>query len=102
MKSGHITDSDCLFKDLALYISDKYQEVGVELGLKGEVLTDELETGRLKMEIGSKKALKMLQLWRDSVNKDNCTYSVLAAALEKHGFQRCADSFCYTSSKSDH
>ena len=97
MKSGHITDSDRLFKDLALYISEKYQKVGVELGLKSEVLTDELETGIFKMEKGSQKALKMLQLWRDSLGEDDCTYSVLAAALEKHGFQRCAHKYCYTS-----
>ena len=58
--------------------------------------------GKLSMEKGSQKAIKMLLLWQDSVDEDKCTYSVLAAALEKHGFQRCADRFCYTSSKSDH
>ena len=44
---------------------------------------------------GNRKALKMLQLWRDSVGEDNCTYSVLAAALEKHGYRRCAYKYCY-------
>ena len=44
---------------------------------------------------GNKKASRMLQLWRDSVSEDNCTYSVLAAALEKHGYQRCAYKYCY-------
>ena len=97
MKPGQITDSDRLFNDIAVYISDKYLELGIELGLPGQVLTNELETGILKMKIGSKKALKMLQLWRDSVDEDDCTYSVLAAALEKYGFQRCANKYCYTS-----
>ena len=97
MKPGQITDSDRLFNDIAVDISDKYLELGIELGLQGKVLTNELETGKFTMQQGSKKALKMLQLWRDSVPKDDCTYSVLAAALEKHGFQRCAHEYCYTS-----
>ena len=62
------------------------------------MLTNELETGEFKMLQGSKKALKMLQLWRESVGEDKCTYSVLAAALEKHGFRRIAHIYCYTSS----
>ena len=100
VKSGQITDHDRLFNDISIKICDKYTEVGIELGLKGEVLTDELETGIFKMEKGSKKALKMLQLWQQSVDKDDCTYSVLASALEKHGFQRCAHKYCYTVTKS--
>ena len=45
---------------------------------------------------GSKKAMKMLQLWRDSVDKDDFTYSRLAAALEKNGFLRLAHNYCYS------
>ena len=97
MKPGQITDSDRLFNDIAVDISDKYLELGIELGLPVKKLINELETGIVKMEIGSKKALKMLQLWRDSLCEDDFTYSVLAAALEKHGFQRCAHKHCYTS-----
>ena len=95
VKSGQITDPDRLFNDLSLHISDKYMQVGIELGLDDKVLRDELETGELKMQQGSKKALRMLQLWRDSVGEDKCTYSVLAAALEKHGLRRCAHQYCY-------
>ena len=95
-KSGQITDPDRLFNDLSLEICEKYTEVGLELGLGSKVLTNELETGKFMMVQGSKKATKMLQLWRDSVSPNNCTYSVLAAALKKHGFQRSAHKYCYT------
>ena len=54
------------------------------------------------MQQGSKKALKMLQLWQQSVDKDDFTYSVLAAALEKRGFRNCAHNYCYTSSTGNH
>ena len=97
VKSGQITDSDRLFNDLSVHICDKYTEVGLELGLPLEVLTNELETGILEMATGSKKALKMLQLWRQSVKAEDFTYSVLAAALEKQRFQCYAHKYCYTS-----
>ena len=91
-------DADRLFSDLAVEISDKYTKIGIELGLPSEVLRDELETGELRMKKGSKKALRMLQLWKQSVNAENFTYSVLAAALVKCGFQHCAEKYLYTSS----
>ena len=96
MKSGQIKDSDRLFNDLSVHICDKYIELGIELGLEHKVLTNELETGKFTMLQGSKKAMMMFQLWRDSVAEDDFTYSVLAAALEKHGFLRCALKYCYT------
>ena len=99
VKSGQITDHGGLFNGLSVPICDKYMEIGIELGLDDTILKNELETGELKMQQGSKKALRMLQLWRDSVGEDKCTYSVLAAALEKHGFQRCAHQNCYTEGK---
>ena len=39
------------------------------------------------MKQGSKKACKMLQLWKRSATKESFTYAVLADALEKNGFQ---------------
>ena len=96
MKFGQITDPDRLFKDLAEFIFDEYTEIGIELGLKINVLTNELETGEIKMLKGSRKAIKMLQLWQRSVGEEDFTYSVLAAALEKQGFQNCANKYCYT------
>ena len=100
VKSGHgqITDPDRLFNNLAVIICDKYTEIGLELGLEGKVLTNELETGEFKMLQGSKKAIRMLQLWQQSVKKEDFTYSVLGTALEKHGFLQCAHEYCYGSS----
>ena len=95
MRLGQITDPDRLFKDLSLDIYDNCFEIGIELGLEDKVLRNELETGKFMLLQGNKKASRMLQLWRDSVSEDNCTYSVLAAALEKHGYQRCAYKYCY-------
>ena len=98
VKSGQITDSEYnhLFNRLAPEIGDKYFEIGIELGLSDEVLTNELETGTIAILKGNRKAFKMLQLWRNSVDEDKFLYSVLAAALEDHGFQRCAHKYCYT------
>ena len=98
--SGQITDADRLFNDISNVIYNNYNEIGIELGLKGEVLTNELETGKFTLQQGSKKALRMLQLWRESVGEHECTYSVLAAALEKHGFLRIADKYCYWNTSS--
>ena len=95
--SGQIKNPDRLFNDLAAHIYTKYMKIGIELGLKSRVLEDELETGRFGSLQGSEKALKMLQLWQNDVTEDDLTYSVLAAALEKHGFRRFADTYCYTS-----
>ena len=98
MKSGQITDPDHLFNNLAINICNKYTEIGLELGLEGKILTNELETGEFKMLQGSKKAIRMLQLWQESIKEDDFTYAVLGTALEKHGFQQCAHKYCYTTS----
>ena len=97
VKSGQITDPDRLFNSLSVDICDKPMEIGIELGLPFKVLKNKLETGQLIMLEGSKKAMEMLQLWKDSVDEDECTYSALAAALEKHGFRGCARKYCYVS-----
>ena len=47
------------------------------------------------MSPASEKAMKMLHLWKDSVAREDLTYSALAAALEKHGLKRCATEYCY-------
>ena len=88
-KSDKITDSDRLFNNLALEISENYKEIGVELGLKYKYLNDELETGKFMITKDSEKAMKMLKLWEQSVSEDDFTYSALATALEKRGLQRC-------------
>ena len=81
-----------MFNNLSLVIHDKFMEVGAELGLEYETLCNELEV----MKKGSDKAMKMLQLWKQSIIGDNFTYSVLATALEKHGLKQAAHEFCYT------
>ena len=96
VKSGPITDPDRLFNNISKEIGDKYIEVGIELGLKIKVLTNELETGEYKMLKGNRKAMRMLELWQQSVSEDDFTYSVLAAALEKEGFTNCSYKYCYT------
>ena len=88
-KSDKITDSDRLFNNLAVEISENYKEIGIELGLKYKYLNDELETWIFMTKRGSEKAMKMLQLWKKTVSEDDFTYSALATALEKFGFQHC-------------
>ena len=95
IKCGEITNHDCLFNDLSTEIYDKYTEIGMELGLNYEYLQNELETGDFRMKQGSKKAMKMLQLWKQSATKENFTYAVLADALEKRGFHKVANEYCY-------
>ena len=96
IKPGSITD-DKLFNDIAMDIADKYEEVGLELGVPYKVLRSELESGPFMMMQGHKKATRMLHLWRETQDDNSCTFKVLAAALEKRGLQRCAQTYCYTS-----
>ena len=96
VKFGQITDPDQLFKDIAKYIFNKYIQVGINLGLKYNVLKNELETGTFSMLKGDIKAMEMLHQWKKSVHEDDCTYSALAAALEKEDFKSCAYEYCYT------
>ena len=97
--SGQITNYDRLFNDLSLEIGNKYISIGIELGLRIQVLHEELETGVFTISPAYKKSEKMLHLWRNyCTTEDDFTYSVLSAALEKHGLRRCALKYCYTSS----
>ena len=67
VKSGLITDSDRMFKDLALVIYNDFMEIGLELGLTYQTLCNELESEKKR----SDKAMKMLQLWKQSIIGDN-------------------------------
>ena len=87
IKCGQITDPDCLFSDLSKDIGEKYDHIGIALGLKYKDLENELETGEFKMKSAYKKAMKMLHLWKESATEEECTYDVLAAALEKNGLK---------------
>ena len=94
VKTGPIKDPDRLFNNVAMDIGSKYKEVGVDLGLSYKRLENELDSGVLAMQPASKKAFKMLQLWKDSVAEEDSTYSKLAAALEKNDLNRCASMYC--------
>ena len=102
VKSGQINDPDRMFNDLSFVIHDKYMEIGVDLGLGYDYLHNQLETSGLSVtETGNKKAMKMLKLWQQSINKDHFTYSVLATTLEKYGFHDAAYKYCYTEASED-
>ena len=95
VKPGQITGPDRLFSELSTDIGDSYMDIGIELNLTYKKLHNELETGEFKSKRGSEKAMKMLQLWKESATKENFTYAVLAAAFEKKGLTRCAEQYCY-------
>ena len=81
---------------MAENIGDKCMQVGINLGLAYQKLQNELETVQFNTLPVNNKAMKMLQLWKDSVAEEDLTYSKLAAALEKNGLTHCADKYCYT------
>ena len=94
--SGTITDHSRLFNKIAKQIYQRYTGVGIQLGLTYEYLDNELETGEIKLRPGSTKALRMLHLWKESVTEEECTYSMLAAALKSEEYKKCAYEHCYT------
>ena len=96
VKSGPIKDPDRLFKDVSKDIGDKYEDVGIDLGVAYQTLQNELEIVPFNMLPVNKKAMKMLHLWKKYITEEELTYSVLAAALEKNGLRHCADKYCYT------
>ena len=80
--------------NIAKDISEKWEEVGVYLGLSTKSIKNELSS-----ESGltlNKKAFHMLLLWRDSTAEDDVTYTALANALEASGLNSCAMKYCYT------
>ena len=96
MKSGAIKSPDRLFKDMSKDIGDKYEDVGIDLGVEYQTLQNELETVQYNTLPANRKAMKMLHLWKDNTTEGDFTYSKLANALEKNGLKRCADKYCYT------
>ena len=96
VKSGQITHPDRLFNDLSKDIGVKYSDIGYELGLTFKVMENELESGNYENKTADKKAMKMLQLWKESVTEEEFTYAVLAAALEQKGLKSYAEQYCYT------
>ena len=95
LKPSPIQESDVLFKELAIHIGTKYKEVGVNLGLSYTKMDNEVDTPLLMQSSPSKRAVKMLQLWKDSVAEREFTYAKLATALVDNGLKRYADIHCY-------
>lgn len=91
VKRGKIRDETILM-DIAKDVLEKYEEVGVYLGLSSKSIRNELssESGQPL----NKKAFHMLLLWKDRKG-DDFTYAALAKALEAAGLNSCAVEYCY-------
>lgn len=91
VKSG-IIESEKVLMDIAQEISSKWEEVGIYLGLTSKEIRNELssESG----QSFSKKAFRMLLVWKEKV-EDDSTYVTLAKALEAAGLNTCAKTYCY-------
>ena len=76
-------------------MGDKYRVVGIDLGISYQTLQNELETVTFNKLPVNEKAMKMLQIWKDSVANEDLTYSKLAAALENNELKCCANKYCY-------
>ena len=83
-------------------IGDKFEDVGIDLGVAYQTLQNELEMVQFNTLPVNKKAMRMLQIWKASVAEEDLTYSKLAAALEKYDLKYCADKYCYTTATTSH
>ena len=83
-------------------IGDKFEDVGIDLGVAYQTLQNELEMVQFNTLPVNKKAMKMLHLWKDITTEEDLTYSKLAAALEKYDLTHCADKYCYTTATTSH
>ena len=92
VREGKIHD-DKILMDIAKDVLDKYEEVGVYLGLSPKSIRNELssESGQPL----NKKAFHTLLLWKERT-ADDFTYAALAKALEAAGLNSCAMQYCYT------
>lgn len=90
---GEASDEKRLM-DISWEVSDKWEEVGVALGLEYKILQSVVGS-----EQGSKvhmKAFYMLREWRRRFGF-KATYTALAKALEDSGLVGCAQQYCYQS-----
>ena len=78
--------------DIAWEVSDKWEELGVALGLEYKVLQSVVGS-----EQGSKvhmKAFYMLREWKRRFGL-KATHAALAKGLEESGLNGCAQQYCY-------
>lgn len=87
-------DGDKVLLDIAMEISDKWNEVGISLGVGFKTLQSAI--GSLGTTVPDhRKAFLMLQEWKSRAAK-KYSYQTLAPALEENGLASCAMKFCYT------
>lgn len=80
--------------DVAWEIGDRWEEVGIALGIDYTVLNSTI--GSDAKSPSHLKAFHMLQEWKRRA-ADSLTYITLATALEGAGLNSCAQKHCYTS-----
>lgn len=90
-KEGKVS-GDKFLMDVAWEVGEKWEELGVALGLEYKVLQSVVGS-----QIGKPahmKAFYMLCEWK-SRNGGRATYAALAEALDESGLSSCAEQYCY-------
>ena len=90
-KEGRISGERILM-DVAWEVGDKWEELGVVLGLEYKVLQSVV--GSQVGKPGHMKAFYMLCEWK-SRSGSRATYATLVEALEESGLNSCAEKYCY-------
>ena len=90
IKAGPI-EEDKVLLDIAWEVGDKWEEVGVALGLDYMVLKNVISS---EPERPDMKAFHMLHEWKRRIPEQ--TYGMLASALEGTGLNTCAKKYCYS------
>ena len=97
VKAGKI-ENDKFLMDIAHDIGNKWEEVGVTLGVDYKVLRSVVGSETTKAE--HMRAFYMLQEWKGRA-AEKFTYKALASALEVAGLNTCARDHCYISLSTD-
>lgn len=91
LKRGTASDEQFLL-EVSWEVGDKWEELGVALGLKHQVLKSEVES-KYRHAGDHMKAFYMLQEWKKRCGF-KATYAILAESLEKTGLGACAQKYC--------
>lgn len=84
--------NDKFLMDVAWEIGEKWEELGVALGLQYNVVQSAVSNATGKPH--HMKAFYTLQEWKKR-NAFKATYGALAEALETSGLNLCAQKYCY-------
>lgn len=90
-KEGRVS-GDKILMDVAWEVGEKWEELGVVLGLEYKVLQSVVGSQQGKPD--HMKAFYMLCEWK-SRSGSRATYTTLADALEESGLNACAEQHCY-------